>query len=61
MHIVFYANGELTRSYLTPRENFLGTKLDYFKDLGLGFGDYVEVFDPDRTIPAIALSPCENA
>ena len=72
----FYANGRLNsipsmtlERAETPREIFWGTQLDYFKDLGLGFGDYVEVFDPDhadnslrnRTVPAIALYPSGNA
>jgi len=52
----------------TPRERFWGTKLDYLKDLKLGFGDYCEIYCPavadntlaERTTSAIALYPTGN-
>jgi len=45
---------------------FIGIKLDYRKELLLGFGDYCEVYDGTnntskrRTVPCIALYPCCN-
>ena len=75
MHLVFYSNNRInsvpsmSNDFAeTPREIFWGTKLDYFKDLRIGFGDYCEVFDENadnslrqRTVPAIALYPSGNA
>jgi len=47
---------------ISPREAFLGRKLDYDRDIRCGFGDYLEVTVPNtdntlqaRTQPAIAL------
>ena len=75
IHLVFYSNNRINsvpsmsnEFAETPREIFWGTKLDYFKDLRIGFGDYCEVFDENadnslraRTVPAIALYPSGNA
>ena len=75
IHLVFYSNHRINsvpsmsnEFAETPREIFWGTKLDYFKDLRVGFGDYCEVFNEDadnsmreRTVPAIALYPSGNA
>jgi hypothetical protein len=46
-----------------PRAKFTGKKIDYGKEFSLGFGDYVEAYDPkvrsdsmqERTEPCIAL------
>ena len=57
-------------SVVCPRVRFTGRKPDYKKELGLGFGDYVECYDPacksnrvesERTQPCIALYPTANA
>jgi hypothetical protein len=74
-HAVFYANTRINSvpsmsavDVETPRERFWGTKIDFVKDLRLGFGDYCEVFCPavadntlaERTTSAIALYPAGN-
>ena len=74
-HAVFYANTRINSvpsmasvDVETPRERFWGTKLDYLKDLKLGFGDYCEIYCPavadntlaERTTSAIALYPTGN-
>jgi Reverse transcriptase (RNA-dependent DNA polymerase). len=51
-----------------PRAKFTGMKIDYDKEFCLGFGDYVEAYDPkvrsnsmqERTEPCIALYPAAN-
>jgi hypothetical protein len=54
-----------------PRVKFTGSKIDYAKEYCLGFGDYVESYDPkaekasnnvlvERTEPCIALYPSGN-
>ena len=57
-------------SVVCPRVRFTGRKPDYKKELGLGFGDYVECYNPacksnrvesERTQPCIALYPTANA
>lgn len=57
-------------SAVSPRVKFTGRKPTFRRELGIGFGDYVEVYDPtatgniiskDRTSPAIALYPTGNA
>jgi hypothetical protein len=54
-------------SNLSPYRLFTGTRVNYKKSLQLAFGDYAEVFDGSdnisrsRTIPCIALHPCNNA
>ena len=53
---------------ISPREAFNGMRLDYKRDLGLKFGQYVEVHEQyqvtntmaTRTRPAIALCPKGN-
>ena len=58
------ASGDRT----SPRERFLGRKLDYQRDLRVGFGDYVQTYSPNiiknsmtsRTEGAIALLPVGN-
>lgn len=48
------------------RVAFTGMKLDFSKELSLGFGDYCEVYDGtsnttrSRSIPCVALYPCCN-
>jgi hypothetical protein len=50
---------------VSPREVFLGRKLDYNKDIKLSFGDYAQVHQDDvitntmaeRTVGALALGP----
>ena len=32
---------------ISPRERFLGRKLDYQRDLRVGFGDYVQTYSPN--------------
>jgi len=52
----------------SPRERFLGRKIDYQRDLRVGFGDYVQTYTPNiiknsmtsRTEGAIALLPLGN-
>ena len=75
IHLVFYSNNRInsipsmTNDFAeTPREIFWDVKLDYLKDLRIGFGDHCEVFDENadnslrqRTVPAIALYPSGNA
>jgi hypothetical protein len=53
---------------ISPSEAFRGRKIDYKRDLRLGFGEYCEVFDPRsdntmraRTQAAISLMPSGNA
>ncbi len=54
-------------SNLSPYRLFTGTRVNYKKSLQLAFGDYAEVFDGSdntsrsRTIPCIALQPCNNS
>jgi len=57
-------------STVCPRVKFTGRKPIYKKELGLGFGDYVECYDPKcksndvksaRAEPCIALYPTANA
>ena len=41
-------------------------KVNYVKELDLKFGAYIEVYDEDntaksRSVPCIALYPCNNA
>jgi Reverse transcriptase (RNA-dependent DNA polymerase). len=51
-----------------PRAKFTGKKIDYTREFSLGFGDYVEAYDPkvrsnsmqERTEPCIALYPAAN-
>jgi hypothetical protein len=51
-----------------PRTRFTGKKIDYVREFMLGFGDYVEAYDPKvrsnsmegRTEPCIALYPAAN-
>ena len=53
---------------LSPREKFVGRKLDFHRDLRVGFGDYVQVHAQNikknsmapRTVGAIALLPMGN-
>jgi hypothetical protein len=53
---------------VSPREVFLGRKLDYNKDMKLSFGDYAQVHQDDiitntmaeRTVGALALGPMGN-
>ena len=53
---------------ISPREKFIGRKLDYKRDLRVGFGDYVQAHEPGiiknsqvaRTEGAIALLPVGN-
>jgi hypothetical protein len=54
-------------SNISPSEAFRGRKIDYKRDLRLGFGEYCEVFDPrsdnsmrPRTQAAISLMPSGN-
>jgi hypothetical protein len=48
------------------RVSFAGLKLDFWKELSLGFGDYCEVYNGtdnttrSRSMPCIALYPCSN-
>ena len=53
-----------------PRVKFTGRKLNYAREFGISFGDYVEVYNPrvvsnkavsPRTEPAIALYPVGNS
>jgi hypothetical protein len=54
---------------ISPREMFTGRKVDYSRDLRVGFGDYVQIHEPNiiensqvaRTEGAIALLPVGNA
>ena len=57
-------------SKVSPRVKFTGRKPDFKKELGLGYGDYVECYIPEstgkktdqpRTEPCIALCPTGNA
>lgn len=53
---------------VSPREGFTGRKVDFKRDLRIGFGDYAQVYNPyvqknsteARTIGAIALCPTGN-
>jgi hypothetical protein len=54
-------------SNISPSEAFRGRKIDFKRDLRLGFGEYCEVFDPradnsmrSRTQAAISLMPSGN-
>jgi hypothetical protein len=46
---------------------FTGLRINYKKELSLAFGDYAEVYDgtdntaKSRSIPCIALYPCNNS
>jgi hypothetical protein len=73
-HLVCYAVGRINlrrtsslSSNLSPYRLFTGTRINYRKSLQLAFGDYAEVFDGSdntsrsRTIPCIALHPCNNS
>jgi len=50
-----------------PKVLFTGVKINYMKELELGFGDYCEVYDGTdntskiRSIPCIVLYPCNNS
>ena len=50
-----------------PKVLFTGVKINYKKELELGFGDYCEVYDGTdntskiRSIPCIALYPCNSS
>jgi hypothetical protein len=50
-----------------PTVLFSGVKVNYKKELELGFGDYAEVYDgtdntaTSRSVPCIALYPCHNS
>jgi hypothetical protein len=50
-----------------PGVMFTGLRVDFWKELGLAFGDYCKVFDGSditlrsRSIPCTALYPCSNA
>jgi hypothetical protein len=52
---------------MVPKVLFMGVKVDYHKELCLKFGDYCEVYDDtdntsnSRSIPCVALYPCNNA
>ena len=53
---------------LSPREAFSGRKIDFKRDLRIGFGDYAEIFNinsdnsmASRTSAAISLGPTGNA
>jgi hypothetical protein len=52
---------------VAPKVLFTGLRLDFWKELGLAFGDYCEVFDGTdnttraRSVPCVALYPCNNA
>jgi hypothetical protein len=72
--LVCYAVGRINirrttsmASNLSPYRLFTGTRVNYKKSLELAFGDYAEVFDGtdntsrSRTIPCIALHPCNNS
>jgi len=55
-------------SNISLTEAFKGRKIDYNKDLRIGFGEYVEAFDPysdntmrPRTQAAISLGPVGNS
>jgi hypothetical protein len=58
-----------SHSNVSPRVKFTGRKPDCKKELGIGYGDYCEVYDPKikstssgpRTEPCIALCPTGNA
>ena len=59
-----------SKSAESPRVKFSGRKPSYAKELSIGYGDYVESYDPtvvsarahkDRTEPCIALYPTGNA
>jgi hypothetical protein len=73
-HLVCYAVGRINlrrtsslSSNISPYRLFTGTRVNYKKSLQLAFGDYAEVFDGSdntsrsRTIPCIALHPCNNS
>ena len=54
---------------VAPRIKFTGRKINFKKEYALGFGDYVEAYDPSvvsnrvqekRTQPCIALYPSTN-
>jgi hypothetical protein len=54
---------------MTPREVMLGRKIDYNKEMALGFGDYVKIYNyrakknsmDNRALDAIALYPTSSA
>jgi len=61
--------GTDTQPLVCPRVSFTGRKISATKELDLGFGDYVECYDPqvksndalaNRTEPCIALHPAAN-
>jgi hypothetical protein len=53
--------------HMCPLYLFTGAKINFRKQLTLAFGDYCEVYDgtdntsKSRTVPCIALYPCNNA
>jgi hypothetical protein len=59
---------DVTGDRISPREKFTGRKLDFQRDLRVGFGDYVQTHEPNiiknsqvaRTEGAIALLPLGN-
>jgi hypothetical protein len=59
---------DVTGDRISPRENFTGRKIDFQRDLRVGFGDYVQIYEPNiitnsqvaRTEGAIALLPVGN-
>jgi hypothetical protein len=73
-HLVCYAVGRINlrrtsalSTNMSPYRLFTGTQVNYKKSLQLAFGDYAEVYDGtdntsrSRTIPCIALHPCNNS
>jgi hypothetical protein len=73
-HLVCYAVGRINlrrttalSSNLSPYRMFTGTRVNYKKSLALGFRDFAEVYDgtdntsKSRTLPCIALHPCNNS
>jgi len=52
---------------VAPKVLFTRLRLDFWKELGLAFGDYCEVFDGTdntsraRSVPCVALHLCNNA
>jgi hypothetical protein len=54
-------------SNVCPKVLFTGLRINYKKELSLAFGDYAEVYDgtdntaKSRSIPCIALYPCNNS
>ena len=69
MAINLFPKASSVSNNLSPREMFLGVKLDYARDCKLAFGEYVEVHEDNaitntmepRTTGAICLGPMGNA